>query len=169
MLKKTITYEDFNGETMTEDHFFHLSKADLIELEMSTEGGMEARLKKIVEIEDNRQIYAEFKKILLLSYGLRSDDGKRFIKTEAIRDEFVSSEAFSTLLMELLSDENAAAAFMNGVIPHGLSKDILVTNTSPAPAVEATKGIVLTREELLEIDGDELRSGLATGKYILGA
>ncbi len=169
MLKKSITYEDFNGNIVTEDHFFHLSKADLIELEMSTEGGMEARLKKIVETEDNRQIFAEFKKILLLSYGSRSDDGKRFIKTETIRDEFVSSEAFSTLLMELLQDENAAAAFMNGVIPHGLSTDVPLPDPQLTPAVEEIKPRTLTQVEMLEMDGDELKSGLATGKYLLGA
>ncbi len=91
MLKKTITYENFDGKTVTEDHFFHLSKADLIELELSADGGMEARLQKIIESGNNREIFAEFKNLLLMAYGQRSEDGKRFTKTSALRDEFASS------------------------------------------------------------------------------
>lgn len=176
MLKKPITFERlFTGETVTEEHFFHLSKADLIELELSAEGGMEARLKRIVESKDNRQIFGEFKKILLLSYGKRSEDGKRFIKTPEIRDEFVSSEAFSALLMDLLEDETAASAFINGIVPHG----VIAETPSVDPETPATDAIMdhlqvetprtLTQAEFLEMDSDELKSGLATGKYVLGS
>ncbi len=192
MLKKTITYENFNDETVTEDHFFHLSKADLLELELSADGGMEARLKKIVEAGDNREIFAVFKKIMLSAYGERSEDGKRFIKTPTLRDEFGSSEAFSALVMDLLEDVNAASAFINGIIPKGLSEDppksAAPTNVVGQPKVKpAGKGAggqkpkatpkasaeptskTLTRAEMIDMDSDELKSGLATGRYVIGA
>ena len=83
MLKKTITYEDFNGDKVSEDFFFHLSKAELVELELSHKGGLSEALKRIVESEDGKAIIAEFKNIILSSYGQRSDDGKRFVKNQA--------------------------------------------------------------------------------------
>lgn len=170
MLKKTITYENFNGETVTEDHFFHLSKADLIELELSADGGMEARLTKIVASGNNREIFGEFKKLLLLAYGTRSEDGKRFVKTQELRDKFVSSEAFSALLMELLQDGDAASEFVNGMIPHGLSAEISKPEESskmPESTPDPTPR-TLTRTEIVEMDRDELTSGLATGRYLIG-
>ena len=174
MLKKTITFEDFNEKTVTEEHFFHLSKADLLELEMSADGGLEKRLTAIVASQNNRAIFSEFRKILLAAYGKRSEDGKRFIKTQEIRDEFVSSEAFSTLLMGLLEDENEAAAFINGMVPKGLRSETPIIE----PATPATDALMdhlqiesaqtLTQAEFMAMDADELKSGLAAGKYVLG-
>jgi hypothetical protein len=117
LLKKTITYTDFNDEEVSEDFFFHLSQAELIELEMSQEGGFSEALKRIIAAEDGKSIIKEFKNIILGSYGKRSPDGKRFIKNQAIREEFESSEAYSTLFMELVTNAEAAVAFINGVIP----------------------------------------------------
>lgn len=175
MLKKTVTYEDFNGDTVTEDHFFHLSKADLIELELSAKGGMEAYLTKIVESGDNREIFAEFKKLMLMAYGTRSEDGKRFIKNTTLRDEFVSSEAFSELLMSLLQDENAAADFINGIVPQGLNLETpeMIQVVGPQDITPITENVpftprTLTRTEMFEMDKDELKSGLATGRYLIG-
>ena len=87
MLKKTITYEDFNGEEVSEDFFFHLSKAELVELELSHEGGLSESLQRIVAAQDGKSIIAEFKNILLTSYGQKSADGKRFIKNQQLREE----------------------------------------------------------------------------------
>ncbi len=97
MLKKTITYEDFNGETVSEDFFFHLSKAELVELELSHQGGLSEALQRIVAAEDGKGIVAEFKNIILSAYGKKSDDGRHFTKNQQLREEFESSEAYSSL------------------------------------------------------------------------
>lgn len=123
MLKKTITYEDFNGETVTEDFFFHLSKAELVELELSHDGGLSAALQRIVAAEDGKAIIAEFKNIILTAYGQRSPDGKMFIKNQQLRDEFEATEAYSTLFMELVTDTDAASAFINGIVPAGMAEE----------------------------------------------
>lgn len=120
MLKKTITYTDFNGEEVKEDFLFHLSKAELVELEASHDEGLSVAMQKIVDTEDTKAIVAEFKRLILLAYGKKSMDGRRFIKNQTMRDEFESSEAYSTLFMELVTNSDAAVEFMNGILPTGL-------------------------------------------------
>lgn len=117
MLKKTVTYEDFSGQEVTEDLFFHLTQAELIEMQMSEKDGLDVVLQKIIEAEDGKSIISEFKKIILAAYGVKSEDGRRFIKTQELRDAFESSEAYSTLFMELVTDANKAAEFTNGIVP----------------------------------------------------
>ncbi len=124
MLKKQITYTDLNDQTVTEEYCFHLSKAELIELELSIEGGLEAHLKKIVESENGKAIMETFKKLVLDSYGQRSEDGRRFIKSDALREMFKTSEAYSELFMELATDAEAAANFVNGILPANLDKTV---------------------------------------------
>lgn len=124
MLKKSITYTDFNGEEITEDFFFHLSKAELVELEMSQKEGLSQYLENIIKAENGQEIMTIFKKLLLQAYGQRSPDGKRFVKNEGLRQEFLSSEAYSELFMELVTDADAAAAFINGIIPATLADDL---------------------------------------------
>ena len=99
MIKETITYEDYNGEKQTEDFYFNLNKAELTELNFSTEGGLETRIRRIMNERDNKAIMAMFKEIILKAYGKKSDDGKRFIKSQELRDEFEQTEAYSVLLM----------------------------------------------------------------------
>jgi hypothetical protein len=120
VLKKTITYENFNGETVVEDFFFHLSKAELVEMEMSVEGGLSESLQKIVAEEDTRKIVEEFKRIILKAYGVKSLDGRRFIKNQQLREEFESTEAYSTLFMDLVTNVDAAIEFVNGIVPQGM-------------------------------------------------
>lgn len=124
MLKKTIKYKDFNDEDQSDDYYFHLSKAELIELELSQKDGLSSYLEQIVQSEDGSEIVATFKKLLLQAYGQKSADGKRFIKSEALRNEFLSSPAYSELFTELVTDENAAAEFIAGVIPAGLDEEV---------------------------------------------
>jgi len=166
LLKKTIEYEDFNGDKVVEDHYFHLSKAELVEMEMEKPGGMGEYLQNIVKSEDGKAIITEFKKIILGSYGKRSEDGKRFIKTEELRDEFYSSQAYSELFMELCTDADKAAEFINGIIPAGLEKDVakMIKEESPVKLVEPQE---LSLHEAAAMDQDELTSGIATGKYKL--
>lgn len=159
MLKKTITYEDFNGETISEDFFFHLSKAELVELELSHEGGLSEALQKIVDAEDGKAIVAEFKNIILGSYGQKSIDGKRFVKNQALREEFESTEAYSTLFMELVTDADAASEFINGVIPQGLADEAAkVTSLAPVPEPEpVSEPRIVTRAEIDAMPITEIR------------
>jgi hypothetical protein len=132
VLKKTITYKSFDGEQeFTEDFYFHLSKAELVELETSRPGGLSEWVKQIVNTEDVNQIVPEFKKLLLMTYGKRSDDGRRFIKNQQLRDEFASTEAFSELFIELVSDADKAAAFVNGILPSGLEEQVAKMEREP--------------------------------------
>ena len=117
MLKKTIAYIDYDGNDRTEDFYFNLSKAEVTEMEMSTEGGLANSLRKIVEDKDAKRIIESFKSLILKAYGVKSSDGKRFIKNQEMIDEFSQTEAYSELFMELATNAESAAAFVNGIIP----------------------------------------------------
>lgn len=117
MLKKTIKYVDFDGNERIEDFYFNLTKAEVTEMEMSTEGGLARTLEKIVIEKDSKRIVEMFKDLILKAYGEKSIDGKRFIKNQEVRDSFAQTEAYSELFMELATDADAAAAFVNGIIP----------------------------------------------------
>lgn len=158
MLKKTITYTDFNDEEVSEDFFFHLSKAELVELELSHQGGLSAALERIVAAEDGKAIIAEFKSIILGSYGQKSLDGRRFIKNAQLREEFESSEAYSTLFMELVMDAGAAAEFVNGIVPQGMADDAAkITALAPVPEPEPEKVVrVVSKEAVLKMTDKEI-------------
>jgi hypothetical protein len=123
MLKRTITYEDYDGNTRTEDFYFNLSKAELIEIEASTPGGVAAKLEKISKDNNGAEIIKTFKDIILKSYGVKSEDGKRFIKSEEISKAFEETEAYSELFYELALDADKAAAFVNGIMPRKLIEE----------------------------------------------
>ena len=122
MLKKTITYTDYNGVERTEDFYFYLSKADLMEMEMGTTGGFAEMIQKVVNAQDAPAIIRIFKDLILKAYGEKSADGKRFIKNDELRDAFSQTEAYSQLFMELATDADAAAKFVNGIMPADLSE-----------------------------------------------
>ena len=117
MLKKTFTYTDYNGVERTEDHYFNLSKAELMEMELSTTGGLAEMINKIVAAQDAPQIVKLFKDLVLKAYGQKSADGRRFIKSKELSDEFAQTEAYSQLFMELATDADAASKFVNGIVP----------------------------------------------------
>ena len=117
MLKKTITFTDYNGMERKEDHYFNLSKAEIMEMEMSTTGGLSEMIKRIVDAQDAPAIIKVFKDLILKAYGVKSPDGKRFIKSKELSEEFAQTEAYSELFMELATDADAAAAFVNGIVP----------------------------------------------------
>lgn len=123
MIKKTISYEDYNGEKITEDFYFNLSKAELMEMNFQASGGLENYARSIMNARDTASMMAIYKDLLLKSYGVKTPDGKHFMKTEQIRTEFECSPAFSELYTELLTDDVAAAEFFNGVIPKDLAED----------------------------------------------
>lgn len=124
MLKKTIKYTDYNGVERTEDFYFNLNKAEIMEMQLTTVGGLDAYLKKIISAQDMPTLMRIFKDLVLKSYGVKSDDGRRFIKNEKLREEFEQTEAYSILYMELSTDADAAAAFVNGIIPADVAKQL---------------------------------------------
>ena len=117
MLKKTIKYTDYNGVEREEDFFFNLNKTELMEMEIGTEGGLAEKIQTIVKTKDNAAIFKTFKELILKAYGVKSDDGKRFMKSDALRAEFEQTEAYSELFMELATNADAASAFINGIVP----------------------------------------------------
>lgn len=129
MLKKTITYTDYNGLERTEEFCFNLTKAEIMEMEMGTTGGFAEMVNKIVAAQDAPAIIKTFKDLILKSYGVKSDDGKRFIKSEELSAAFAQTEAYSKLFMELATDAEKGAAFVNGIVPGDMSK----ANTAVAP------------------------------------
>jgi len=118
MLKKTITYTDYNGTERTEDFFFNLTKAEIVQMELSVNGGLDVLLEKIVKTQDSPKLIEIFKDLILKSYGEKSDDGRRFVKSEELSQAFSHTEAYSELYMELAFDSDAAVAFVNGIIPN---------------------------------------------------
>jgi len=117
MLKKSITYTDYNEVTHTETYYFNLSKAECMEMEMSTSGGLTEMINKIIETQDVPAIIKIFKDLILKAYGVKSPDGKRFIKSEELSTAFAQTEAYSVLFMELATNAEEAAAFVNGIMP----------------------------------------------------
>ena len=139
MLKKNIKYVDYDGNDRAEDFYFnltrselmemHLNKAEVIELQLGTVGGLTKTLEKIVQEKDASRIIEYFKTIILKAYGEKSADGRRFIKSQELRDAFEQTEAYSELFMELASDAKMAAEFINGVLPKEAADAIGVETT----------------------------------------
>ncbi len=123
MLKKTVNYVDYDGNERSEDIYFNLTKAEVMEMELGTTGGMQKMLEKIVAAQDSKQIISVFKDIILRSYGEKSPDGRRFIKSKEITDAFAQTEAYSDLFMELATDAEAASDFINAIVPQDMSND----------------------------------------------
>lgn len=124
MLKKTVTYTDYNGVERTEDFFFNLSKAEIMEMELGTTGGYAEMLQKIIAAQDSATIIRIFKELVLKAYGEKSPDGKRFIKSDEISTAFSQTEAYSKIFMELAFDTDAAVKFVNGIIPADMQKEV---------------------------------------------
>lgn len=132
MLKKTITYTDYDGVQRTEDFYFNLSKAEITEMELSMEGGMRAYIQKIIAAKSQLALVTLFKEIVMKSYGKKSPDGRLFMKNDAIRAEFEAHPAYSMIYMDLVTDEAKASAFVNGIMPADMA------NQNPAMEMAAT-------------------------------
>lgn len=117
MLKKTIEYTDYNDVKRTEDFYFNLTEAEITEMELSTTGGLAEMIQRIVAAQDTPAIIKVFKSLILKAYGEKSPDGKRFIKSDELAEAFSQTEAYSVLFMELATDADKAAAFVNGIVP----------------------------------------------------
>lgn len=135
MIKKTMTYVDYDGNTRTEDFWFNLTKAEVAKMELGTTGGIQKMIERLVQEQDSARILEIFDMMICSSYGKKSPDGKRFIKNEEILEEFKQTEAYSDLFVELLGDPNLAAAFFNEVLP---KVDNTERNDSGKEAVQMT-------------------------------
>lgn len=130
MLKRTITYTDYNGVERKEDFYFNLSKAELAEMELGTTGGYSEMVQKIIDTKDVPSLIGIFKNLVLKAYGVKSDDGRRFIKSDKLSEEFTQTEAYSILFMELANNADAAQKFINGVIPKDLADEVSKQKTN---------------------------------------
>lgn len=164
MLKKTITFDDLDGNSVTEDFYFHFNKTELIELQLADGAGFLGRVEeaqakvtilekqsvdgKDIRLNDLAPLIEIMKDMIVAAVGKRSEDGKRFMKSSEITNEFIQTEAYSELFMELATDMEAGAAFINGLMPRGL-----VTTVSDITAKETVNKdiIAMSREELIEM------------------
>ena len=128
MLKKTFTYTDYNGVERTEDHYFNLTKAEVMEMEMSTTGGLAEMIQRIIAAQDAPAIIKIFKDLIRKAYGVKSADGKRFVKNEEVWAEFEQTEAYSQLFMELATDADAASKFINAIVTTDLNQQANAAN-----------------------------------------
>jgi hypothetical protein len=133
MLIRPIKYTDFDGVEHTETFHFNLTRAEVVELEVGKKGGLDEFIRDIVKTQDNAALVAEFKRIILLSYGQRSEDGKRFIKSDALREEFSQTAAFDELFIELATSDTAAATFIQGILPKDMQEEIKRMDAAQLP------------------------------------
>ena len=123
MYKKTIKYTDYDGNERSEDFYFNISKAELLEMQLNNYIKLDKKLKAIVDSNDFPTIVETFKDIIKMSYGIKSDDGKRFTKSEKAFEEFASTEAYSNLFIELSTDAKSASEFINKTLPQNVDWD----------------------------------------------
>lgn len=131
MLKKTIKFTDYDGNPREEDFFFNLNKAELTIMEMSEVGGFKKKMERVIKAQDGPALIKAFQDIIHASYGVKSPDGRKFIKNEEVFEEFRQTEAYSELIMELLSDEKDAADFISKVLP----PDVVAEASAEMPAI----------------------------------
>lgn len=134
MLKRDITYTNFDGNEVTDTYYFNLSRTELIELEVSYDGGLAAAIQRIIDSKDLRALIKEFQRIILASYGVKSEDGKRFVKNDQIREEFTQTAAYDALFMELATNEDSASEFIRGIVPADLA-DVKVEDVPLPPNI----------------------------------
>lgn len=130
MLKKTITYVDFAGIQRTEDFYFNLTDAELAQFELRTEGGFKEMIERITNAKSQLELVELFDRLIMASYGVKSADGRRFVKNDAVREEFRSTQAYSDLYMELVTDSKKAADFFNAIVTNRKTPAVAVAPTT---------------------------------------
>lgn len=131
MLKKTITYTDYNDVERTEDIYFNLSEAELMEMQLSMDGGLQEYIRRITSSQDMPAIIKLFKDLVLKAYGEKSPDGKYFNKSKELAEAFSHTEAYSEIFMELATNADAAAKFVNGIVPKKMAEQLANNNAIP--------------------------------------
>ena len=122
MIKKSITYEDYDGNKQTREFYFGLNKAELIKLDVGNKGGLQKTVERLMNEQDTEKIYELFETIIQKSIGKKTDDGQRFTKSKEITDAFVESPAYSELIIEMIQNPEAASAFITGILPKDLQE-----------------------------------------------
>lgn len=122
MIARTFTYVDYDGIERTETHHFHLEQAEILKMEMGVSGGMRKLLQKIIDEKDSKRLYEHFENLVQKSYGVKSNDGRRFDKDPKLLDEFMQTPVYSMLIMELAFDTDKAIEFTNGILPKALTE-----------------------------------------------
>ena len=133
MVVEKIKYTDFNGLEREEEFMFNLTEAEITEMELTTDGGLSDSIKKIIAAQDTPEIIKVFKMLLLKSYGEKSADGRRFIKSDKLSEEFAQTNAYSQLFMKLATDDKAAVAFINGIMPDSMQEKAAGNNSGLTP------------------------------------
>lgn len=133
MVVKKIKYTDFNGLEREEEFMFNLTEAEITEMELTTDGGLSDSIKKIIAAQNTPEIVKVFKMLILKSYGEKSADGRRFVKSEELSEEFSHTNAYSQLFMELATDDKAAVAFINGICPDSMQEKEAGNNPGLTP------------------------------------
>ena len=139
MLKKTFQYTDFNGNEQDETFYFNLSKSEVIEYELQERAGMSTTLQRIVEERDNQKILAHFKDLVMKSVGRKSDDGRRFVKNDEIREDFLASPAYDEMFIWLMSEPGAGAEFVNNVLPQDVDEFVKKVDSGQQAAKNVKK------------------------------
>lgn len=129
MIKKTYKYVDFNGNEREEDFYFHLSESEIVTMDMSINGGLIEKIKRITQTQDTAELIKIFQELIFKSYGEKSLDGKRFVKSEELSTAFSQTEAYNMLFMELAKDADAAAKWINGILPADVQKQLQQQNS----------------------------------------
>lgn len=124
MFETPITYTDLNGDEQTETYAFHLTKENVVDLNVSPKGGLENYLQEIIASEDGAAVMENLRAIVRMAVGRRSEDGKRFEKDPVYASQFMQSEAYSELFFRLVSDAEFAAEFINKTMPSGMKKQL---------------------------------------------
>jgi hypothetical protein len=174
VLKKSITYKDFNEKEVTDEFHFHLRSDVLLELEASLPGGLAKYSAAVIESNDGGRLLELFKRLITSSIGKVSDDGKRFVQNDDIRSSFMETNAYWALIMELAQDETAAATFFNALVPKDLASQVEeVTKAQSSEAQRVRESAestpverghkVITRAELAQMDMPELTRKMQDG------
>ena len=143
MLKKTMTTVDFGGTERTEDYYFNLTRAEIMEMELTTEGGLVQMINRITAAQSQLELAKLFKQIICKSYGVLSPDGRKFIKNDAVLADFMSTQAYSDLYYKLASNGEAAAAFFEGILPEDMKEE-----TKKVAPVNAQPGLKVLEDDL---------------------
>lgn len=172
MIKRTITYKNFNDEEVTEDLYFHLSETELIKLESTIPGGLSGQFQKLVAAEDGKTIMEVMENMILLAYGKRSEDGRHFVKNAQIKEDFASSGAYNALFMQLVTDANFAAEFGSGILPKELMEEAQKTAAGEKlTAVEDKVEVqTFTKAEIESMPREqfaEIAMKIATGEIVV--
>lgn len=142
MIKKTVTYVDYNGKEQTEDLYFNMDEAEVIDWVGETNGGIIWMIAEIMKLEDPIKILPMVKEMMLKSYGVKSPDGKSFIKSEEVLQNFRYSKAFHEIRTELSTSSDALVEFINGILPSKYSNPDLTNDEIIAKLDEIDDSII---------------------------